>query len=409
MPGSKSVTNRALVLAALAAGQSRLRNPLRSRDTELMAAGLRSLGAVIEDDSGDWVVTSGRHHAPTRTIDVGNAGTVARFLPAVAALVSGPVRFDGDPRIRERPLAPLVHALQTLGVDITASETGGLPLTVNGRGSVRGGAVVVDASASSQLISGLLLAAPAYDDGVAVSHKGSDVPSQPHLAMTVAMLRDSGAQVETDGRTTWHVHAGELQAREWTVEPDLSSAAPFLAAAAVTAGTVRIPGWPSATTQPGDRLPGLLASMGAATSFDGDALVVSGPDALTGLDADVHDCGELVPVLAAVAALATTPSRLSGVAHLRQHETDRLAALVREINRLGGDAEETADGIVITPRALHGGTFATYDDHRMAMAGAVIGLVVADVELDDVATTGKTLPDFAGLWADMLDQSEARS
>jgi 3-phosphoshikimate 1-carboxyvinyltransferase len=409
VPGSKSITNRALILAALAAGQSYLRNPLRSRDTELMAAGLRALGAVVEVDGADWVVTSGPRRVPAQTIDVGNAGTVARFLPPVAALAPGPVRFDGDSRMRERPLAPLVHALQGLGVDVTASDSGGLPVTVNGRGSVRGGAVAVDASASSQLISGLLLAGPAYDEGVAVSHHGSAVPSQPHLAMTVAMLRDSGAQVETDGATMWQVQPGALGAREWVIEPDLSSAAPFLAAAAVTAGTVRIPGWPSATTQPGGRLPALLTAMGATTRLDSDALVVSGPDALTGIDADMHDCGELVPVLTAVAVLATTPSRLTGVAHLRQHETDRLAALVREINQLGGEATETTDGIDITPRTLHGGTFATYDDHRMAMAGAVIGLVVGNVELDDVATTVKTLPDFAGLWSDMLEQSEAGS
>jgi 3-phosphoshikimate 1-carboxyvinyltransferase len=371
-----------------------------------MADALSALGVTVEAERDDWVVAGGALSPPARSIDVGNAGTVARFLPAVAALAHGPVHLDGDPRIRERPLAPLVRALRSLGVQIEASPNDGLPLTIDGGGSVAGGDVELDASASSQLVSGLLLAAPRYDAGVTVRHVGPAMPSTPHLDMTVSMLRTAGAVVETSGVDRWRVLPGTLAPHDWEIEPDLSSAAPFLAAAAATGGRVRIPGWPTETTQPGGRFPALLASMGATTTTDGDALVVSGPDALAGIDADMHSCGELTPVVAALAALATGPTRLSGIAHLRQHETDRLAALVKELNALGSDAQETDDGLIINPRPLHGGLVSTYDDHRMAMAAAVIGLVTPDVVLDDVATTDKTLPGFADLWTGMLDAAE---
>jgi 3-phosphoshikimate 1-carboxyvinyltransferase len=400
------MTNRALVLAALATGTSRLHNPLRSRDSELMIGALRALGMSIEsddrDDNSTLVVTAQPLRAPDTVIDVGNAGTVARFVPPVAALAPGPVRLDGDPRMRERPLAPMLDALRRLGVRIDASMSGGLPLTVYGAAEVRGGSVEVDASTSSQFVSGLLLAAPRYTDGLALRHVGAPVPSAPHLDMTVAMLRTAGAEVRAVGTDAWHVQSGELQAREWQVEPDLSSAAPFLAAAVVTGGAVRVPDWPVRTTQPGARLPELLSAMGAHIDFDGTSLVIAGPDRIAGVTADLHDCGELTPVIAAVAALADSPSRLSGIAHLRRHETDRLAALATEINALGGDVRELDDGLVIEPRPLHGGAFATYDDHRIAMAGAVLGLVVSDDVLDDVATTGKTLPEFTELWDGML-------
>jgi 3-phosphoshikimate 1-carboxyvinyltransferase len=317
------------------------------------------------------------------------------------------VRLDGDPRIRERPLEPLVSALRELGVAIEASGGGGLPLTVLGTGVVAGGQVSLDASMSSQFVSGLLLAAPRYTQGIEVTHVGPALPSTPHLMMTVSMLRAAGATVELAQADQWRVQASALVAREWVIEPDLSSAAPFLAAAAATSGQVLIADWPAETTQPGRRLPELLTEMGATARLDEDGLRLFGPDQLVGIEADLHDCGELAPVVTALAALATTPSRLSGIAHLRQHETDRLAALVAEINRLGGDAQPTDDGIVIHPRPLHGGVVSTYDDHRMAMAAAVIGLVTPGVVLDDVATTDKTLPGFAHMWAEMLDAAEA--
>lgn len=367
-----------------------------------MADALRALGVAVDDGDNEWVVSGGALTAPPATIDVGNAGTVARFLPPIAALIAGDVHFDGDPRIRQRPVAPLLTALRAIGVRIDASATDGLPLTVHGTGRVRGGEVSLDASSSSQLVSGLLLAASRYDDGLTVRHIGPPLPSAPHIAMTVAMLRDAGALVELLDGDAWQVQPSALAAREWDIEADLSSAAPFLAAALATSGCVRIEGWPAATTQPGARLPSLLSEMGATAQHVDGTLVVEGPARIAGIDVDLRDCGELTPVIAALAALAGSPSRLSGVGHLRRHETDRLAALAREINGLGGDVRETTDGLDITPRPLHGGSFATYDDHRMAMAGAVLGLVVEGVLLDDVATTRKTLPEFPQMWAALV-------
>ncbi|MFL6137042.1 MAG: 3-phosphoshikimate 1-carboxyvinyltransferase [Frankiaceae bacterium] len=411
VPGSKSVTNRALVIAALAEGDSRLRRPLVARDTRLMAGGLRALGIDVREGSdggwdSEWLVRGcpGPLQPRGDLVDVGNAGTVARFLPPVAALGTGPVRFDGDPRVRERPVGPLLAALRALGARVDDGGRGALPVTVTGDGRPpRGGAVALDASSSSQLISGLLLIGPRCATGVDVRHAGAaPPPSAPHLAMTVAMLRAAGAQVDDGEPGRWRVAPGRLAARDTDVEPDLSSAAPFLAAAAVTGGTVTVEGWPAATTQPGAALPGLLAAMGATYALDDRGLALTGPDRLTGLDADLHGAGELAPVLAAVCALAATPSRLAGIAHLRAHETDRLAALARGLTALGGDVTETDDGLAVRPRPLAGGTFRTYDDHRLAMAAAVLGLVVPGVLVEDVATTAKTLPGFAGQWAALV-------
>lgn len=401
LPGSKSMTNRALVLAALAGGPSRLVRPLRSRDTDLMAAALRALGTEIDEDGGDWRVVPGELRGPARA-DTGLAGTVMRFLPPVAALASGEVAIDGDPRARERPMGPIITALRALGAEIDDGGRGALPFTVRGTGAVQGGRVTIDASGSSQLVSGLLLAAPRFDKGVEVRHEGPPVPSAPHLAMTVHMLREAGASVETD-RDLWRVAPGPLRGREWAIEPDLSNAAQFLGAALVTGGRVTVPGWPAETTQPGDALRGLLAAMGAEVSLGPDGLTVRGSGGgFSGLDADLHEVGELTPVLAAIAALADSPSRLTGIAHLRGHETDRLAALVTEINGLGGDVRELPDGLEIRPRPLRGGVFRTYDDHRMVMAAAVLGLAVPGIEVENPGTVGKTLPNFTESWASML-------
>ncbi len=401
VPGSKSVTNRALVLAALADAPTRLRGPLRARDTTLMAAALRVLGAGVADDGADWVVTPAPLAGGGR-VDVGLAGTVQRFVPPLAALAAGPVGFDGDPRARERPLAPLVDGLRQLGAAIDGD---GLPLTVRGTGRLPGGSAAIDASGSSQFVSGLLLAAPRYDQGVRLRHTGAGpVPSALQIGMTVHMLRSAGAAVEPapDGRE-WTVHPGPLGGGEVAVAPDLSSAAPFVAAALVTGGRIRVPDWPRVSLQPGDRLPELLTAMGARCELTDDGLTVTAGDRLDGLDADLADCTELVPVLAALAALARTPSTLRGIAHMRGQETDRLAALAAELTRLGGDAAETADGLRIRPRPLHGGPVRTYEDHRMAMFAAVLGLAVPGVLVEDVATTGKTVPDFVDRWAGMLD------
>ncbi|TDD92191.1 3-phosphoshikimate 1-carboxyvinyltransferase [Actinomadura darangshiensis] len=400
LPGSKSMTNRALVLAALGTAPGRIVRPLRSRDTDLMAAALRSLGVGVDEDGADWRVLPGELRGPAR-VDTGLAGTVMRFLPPVAALAAGEVSVDGDPRARERPMGPIITALRTLGAAIDDGGRGALPFTVRGTGSVSGGEVVIDASGSSQLVSGLLLAAPRFEKGVEVRHEGPPVPSGAHLAMTVAMLREAGAAVETD-ENAWRVVPGPLHRETWAIEPDLSNAAQFLGAALVAGGRVTVPGWPAETTQPGDALRGLLAAMGAEVSRGPDGLTVRGTGRFAGLDADLHEVGELTPVLAAVCALADSPSRLTGIAHLRGHETDRLAALAAEINALGGDAAELPDGLEIRPRPLRGGVFHTYDDHRMVMAAAVLGLAVPGIEVENPGTVGKTLPNFTRQWASML-------
>jgi 3-phosphoshikimate 1-carboxyvinyltransferase len=391
-----------LVLGALADGPTVVQGALRSRDTTLMAAGLAALGFPVDVSGPDWTLAgplaaSGRAPGPC-SVDVGNAGTVARFLPPLAALRTGATTFDGDPRVRERPVGPLIEALRTLGAAVDDGGRGALPLTVHGSGRLTGGTVSLDASSSSQLVSALLLVGPRTDDGVDVRHDGPRLPSRPHLDMTVGMLRDFGAVVDDTRADRWRVEPGRLAGRVVTVEPDLSGAAPFAAAAAATGGRVVVAGWPAVTAQPGRALPDLLAAMGCTCTHTSEGLQVDGPATLTGIDADLADAPELTPVLAALAALATTPSTLRGVAHLRLQETDRLAALVREIRGLGGDADELADGLTIRPSPLRGGIWRCYDDHRMAMAGAVVGLAVDGVVLDDVATTAKTMPDFADRW-----------
>ena len=403
LPGSKSVTNRALVLAALADGRSVVRRPLRSRDTELMAAALRGLGVDVTDtDEGDWVVdgVAGPLEPRVGEVDVGNAGTVARFLPAVATLAHGAVRFDGDPRVRERPLGPLLEALRTLGADLDRVD--GLPLTVRGAGGLRGGEVVLDASQSSQFVSGLLLTAPRFEQGVDVRHEGGTLPSAPHLAMTVEALRGVGAQVDDAEHGRWQVRPGRLAPRDAVVEPDLSTAAAYLAAPLVAGGSVTVPGWPRSTVQPGAVLPELLEAMGGHVERTDDAVTVRAGDGLHGLEADLRDAPELTLVLTALAALADSPSRFTGVAHVRLQETDRLAALATELNELGGDVRELPDGLEVRPRRLTGGVMHSYDDHRVAMAWAVLGLGVDGVQVRDVATTRKTVPDFVGSWERML-------
>jgi 3-phosphoshikimate 1-carboxyvinyltransferase len=403
VPGSKSQTNRALVLAALATpqGTSTISGALRSRDTDLMIGALRTLGVTVDGDDTELTVGGRIDPSAGATVDCGLAGTVLRFVPPVAALSTETVVFDGDEQARARPIAPLLNALRGIGVDIDGD---GLPFSVRGSGAVDGGTVEIDASGSSQFVSGLLLSGASFTDGLTIVHTGEAVPSAPHVAMTVAMLRDAGVHVDDAQDNRWLVSAGPISARHWVIEPDLSNAVPFLAAAVASGGTVRIAGWPSVSTQPADTILGILEKLGVIVRHSDSYLEAQGVEIYGGFDVDLHDVGELAPAVAALAALASpgSVSRLTGIAHLRGHETDRLAALRAEINGLGGQCEEIADGLVINSRLLHGGLWRSYADHRMATAGAIVGLRVPGVEVEDIGTTAKTLPDFPQMWADML-------
>lgn len=442
IPGSKSVTNRALILAAQATSPSILRRPLVSRDSELMVAGLRQLGIDVQeievesantsavDTSGTSATKSGGPSATNATkemawkitpaplkgpaaIDVGNAGTVMRFLPPLAALAQGAISFDGDPRSHERPLGPVIKALEELGISIDHGNRYSLPLSLVGTGKIPGGEIDIDASASSQFLSALLLIGPSTVNGITARHVGGELPSMPHIEMTVEMLRDFGATVHIDAaKKTWRVEPGALQRKDMVIEPDLSNAAPFLSIAMVCGGSITIADWPKKTTQPGDQLRILLRDMGAQISLNADGLTLTSNseksalrDApkIVGIDVDLHDVGELTPSIAALAALADTPSHLRGIAHLRLHETDRLAALTREINSIGGKVTEEHSALHFEPSPLSAGIFHTYEDHRLATAGAVIGLVTPGIEVENIATTRKTLTDFPGLWKSLVE------
>jgi 3-phosphoshikimate 1-carboxyvinyltransferase len=411
LPGSKSITNRALILAALSDSPSVLRGVLQARDTSLAVAALGALGCTIDSRDAVVRVTPGTPaQGSTVRVDVGNAGTVMRFLPAVAALTPADVAFDGDPRARERPVGALLTALRTLGVAIDDDGRGALPFVIHGSGSVPGGPVTLDASGSSQLVSGLLLAAPRFTAGVAVQHAGPPVPSLPHIEMTVAMLRAAGATVEAGPAgasrpDSWRVQPGALNLGDFTVEPDLSNAGPFLAAALVTGGSVTIRDWPQASLQPADAILDVITRMGGSVSRGPDGLTVTGTGTITGIDADLRDIPEMCLPLTSVAALASRPSTFTGVGHTRTQETDRLAAITKEINALGGDVTEEADSLTIRPRPLAappGHAFDSYDDHRMVMAGAVLGLGVPGIDVLNAATVGKTFPDFTACWESLV-------
>jgi 3-phosphoshikimate 1-carboxyvinyltransferase len=407
VPGSKSQTNRALVLSALAAangGVPTISGALRSRDTDLMIGALQALGMRVDGAATELTVSGTIAPPADARIDCGLAGTVLRFVPPLAALGAVAVTFDGDEQARVRPIAPLLDALRSLGVDIDGD---GLPFQVRGAGSVTGGTVKIDASASSQFVSGLLLSGASFTDGLTVQHTGPPLPSAPHVAMTVAMLRQAGVEVEDSTPNRWQVRPGVVAARHWHIEPDLSNAVPFIAAAVVSAGAVRITGWPAHSIQPAEAILNILGQLNSIVTHTDSYLEVQGPKSYGGFEVNLRDVGELTPSVAALAALAApgAVSRLSGIAHLRGHETDRLAALRTEINRLGGNCVETEDGLEITATPLRAGIWRSYADHRMATAGAIVGLRVAGVEVDDIATTAKTLPDFPRLWTDMIGKS----
>ena len=418
LPGSKSITNRALILAALSQSPSVVRGVLKARDTALATAALRALGCVIHEQGTDVSVQPGALDPGSAVrVDVGNAGTVMRFLPAVAALTPAAVAFDGDPRARERPVGALLTALRALGVSIDDGGRGALPFTVHGAGSVPGGPVTLDASGSSQLVSGLLLAAPRFEAGVAVQHSGPPVPSLPHIDMTVRMLRGAGVVVAagsipgipgpgTAGRPdSWRVEPGPLDLGDFTVEPDLSNAGPFLAAALVTGGSVTIRDWPADSLQAADAILDVIAALGGSVTRGAADLTVTGTGVINGIEADLRDIPELCLPLTAVAALASGPSVFTGVGHTRAQETDRLAAISKEINALGGDVTEQPDGLVVRPRPLRvppGHAFESYDDHRMVMGAAVLGLGLPGIEVLNAATVGKTFPGFTELWEGLV-------
>ena len=437
LPGSKSMTNRALVLAALSDRPTVITGPLVARDTRLMSDALRALGCRIEEAKGSWLVEPPPGPRQPRLgadrlsigIDVGNAGTVLRFVPPVAALTSADVMFRGDLRAAQRPVGALLTALRTLGVTISDTGTGGVPFVVRGRGAVHGGTVTMDASSSSQLVSGLLLASARFAAGAEIRHEGLRVPSEPHIEMSIRMLRAAGVDVRADSdllssatapatptvpagsassagpmtRRTWRVLPGPIRPGEITVEPDLSNAVPFLAAALATGGEVTVAGWPADSLQPAGRIIELLQSMGAIVHLTSEGLRVSGAGPIRGVGADLSEVSELAPVLTALAALATSPSEFTGIGHMRRHESDRLAALASEIGKLGGDVTELADGLRIRPVPLRGGAeFDSHDDHRLVMAAAVLGLVTDGVRVQNAATVGKTFPEFSRRWSEIL-------
>ena len=406
IPGSKSATNRALILAALATTPSRIRKPLSSRDTDLMVKGLQSLGCKIEqiktDQGFDYQVIPGKLTGPTQ-IDVGNAGTVMRFLPPIAALATGLIHFDGDERSHQRPIGPVLSALEQLGVSVEHNNKYKLPITINGAGKIKGGTVEIDASASSQFVSALLLVAPATQEGITIKNIGPSLPSAPHIEMTIQMLEKFGATVQRTA-SSWSVKPCQLIGQDLVIEPDLSNAAPFMAAAMICGGSVKVSDWPLNTTQPGDQLRSIFTKMGAKVELNASGLTITGSGKIDGIDIDLGDVGELTPSIAAVASLATTPSALRGISHLRLHETDRLSALANEINNLGGSVTEGPGDLIIKPGEMNASQiFRSYEDHRMATAGAIIGLAVEGVIVENIETTRKTLSDFPGMWQGMLD------
>jgi 3-phosphoshikimate 1-carboxyvinyltransferase len=413
VPGSKSLTNRKLVLAALADAPSTLIAPLHSDDSARMVDALRALGVEIEELPATGPYGPDLHVTPPSAfrgdvvIDCGQAGTVMRFIAPLAGLAEGDVTITAHESALHRPMGVMIKALREIGVDIDDGGNWALPFTVKGRGHIRGGEVTIDASTSSQFVSGLLLAAPRYDVGLHLLHAGERLPSVPHIDMTVEALARRGVHVEHAQPHEWLVPAGTPRGRDATVEPDLSNAAPFLAAAILTGGSVTIPGWPATSTQPGALLTEILTLIGARATRRGGALTVTAGDRIAGVDLDLTAASELTPTLFALAAFADAPSTLHGIGHIRGHETDRIAALVSNLRALGGDAEELPDGIRITPAPLHGGVWKAHHDHRIATAGAIIGLRVPGVEVDDIGTTAKTMPEFPQLWRGMLDEDAA--
>lgn len=394
--GSKSLMARALVLSAIGDGPSRIANALRSRDSLLMADALRALGHDVDTTDDSWTVTPGRTEGEA-SVDCGLSGTVMRFVPPLACLRRGVTHFDGDPHARTRPMGPLLDGLRQAGAEITGDQ---LPVDVIGSGVLRGGSVRIDASGSSQFVSGLLMSAARFEQGLHIEPTG-EVPNRGHIRMTANALRDRGVDVSETASGGWIIAPGPVRALNVTIEPDASNSAPFLCAAAATGGQVTIAHWPQDTAQPIRRLLEVLSEFGADTSFVDDEITVRGNER-RGIDADLADIGDMTPVIAAMCLAASSPSRIRGVAYIRGHETDRLHALAVELSKLGASVNQTEDGLLIEPHPLHGADLNSYADHRMVHAAAVAGLLTDGVRIDNVATTAKAMPQFAQLWANLV-------
>jgi len=403
IPGSKSATNRAFVLAALGNSKSTISNPLFARDTNLMLDALKQLGCDVLKKENSVEISPMKKNHDEISIDVGLAGTVMRFVPPLAALGMGITHFDGDERARNRPMKTLIESLKKLNVNVIDKHDGKLPFSIVSEGEIVGGELEIDASESSQFISALMLVGAKFKNGITIKHVGENLPSLPHIQMTIEMLKEVGVITNQIDKTIWKIDNQEIKSKDWKIEPDLSNAGPFLAAAMVTNGEVRIKDWPAQTTQAGNAWIEILTLMGANIQLNSNDLILKNNSEIKGIKYNLQDVGELTPVLVAISLFANSKSEFSGISHLRGHETDRLAALVENINSIGGDAKETQDGLIITPKELHGGIWKAFDDHRMATAGAVIGLKVKDIYVDDIATTSKTLPNFEKMWHKMVN------
>jgi len=398
LPGSKSDTNRALLLAALAEGTSVIEGALFAEDTGYMARALQALGFAVVDDpaSQRFTVTGAGGAIPATTADlfIGNAGTAARFLTAACALGHGRYRLDGVPRMRQRPIQPLLDGLAQLGGRARSIlGTGCPPVLIEGQG-LTGGTARLPGDTSSQFISALLMVAPYARDGVTIEVVGPLV-SAPYLDLTTAVMAAFGVQVETAPGPRFVVAPGQrYRARHYRVEPDATAASYFFAAAAVTGGRVRIPGLTRQSRQGDIRFVEVLAAMGCAVTWGPDFIEVQGPDALRGVTVDMRDISDTALTLAAIAPLATTPTEIRGLAHTRHQETDRVHALATELQRLGVPVEELPDGLRIRPAAVQPGVVETYHDHRIAMSFAVLGLRVPGIGLRNPQCVRKTFPDF---------------
>jgi 3-phosphoshikimate 1-carboxyvinyltransferase len=397
LPGSKSIANRALVCAALGSGRSTLGNVPDGDDTMAMIAGLRTLGIDITLDERAAVVDgrAGRMAPGPRTLDAHLAGTTSRFLTAVAALGPGPYRVDGAPPLRSRPMGPLHAALAALGAKVRpVGREGHLPVDVE-RAGLHGGQVALPGEVSSQFLTALMLVAPLLEGGLEI-RLTSPLVSRPYAELTAAVMRTFGLHGVDVGDERVRVPAGESRATSLVVEPDASSAAYFAAAAASgpRGSVVHVPGLGVTSVQADARFLDVLAEMGAGVERHREATTVRRGVTLRGVDADLSDCSDSVPTLAVVAALADGPTRIRGVGFVRAKESDRIGALATELRRCGADVDEHDDGLTIRPEPLHGATVRTYDDHRLAMAFAVLGLRVDGITIEDPGVVAKSFPGF---------------